>query len=52
MKSREIDVEVDANSRNLYLTNGEWKFNNISFSSNIMSGVQMDYSAVTYQVNG
>ncbi|KAH0629472.1 hypothetical protein JD844_011554 [Phrynosoma platyrhinos] len=45
----DITIEVDAKSRNLYLTNGEWKFNNIMFSNETMSGVQMKYSAVTYQ---
>nr|XP_016846842.1 PREDICTED: 5-hydroxytryptamine receptor 3C-like [Anolis carolinensis] len=50
MWNDEITIEVDAKSRNTYLTNGEWKFNRISFSSDIMSGVQMKYSAVTYQI--
>lgn len=50
MKMDEIALEVDSKSRNLYLTNGEWKLNKISFSHNLMAGVQLNYSAVTYEV--
>ncbi|KAJ6660342.1 hypothetical protein lerEdw1_017765 [Lerista edwardsae] len=50
LKMKEVVLEVDAKNRNLYLTNGEWRFNRISPSSDIMSGVEMEYSAVTYEI--
>ncbi|XP_053154450.1 5-hydroxytryptamine receptor 3A-like isoform X1 [Hemicordylus capensis] len=51
MKNNEITLEVDAKSRNIYLTNGEWKFNRISSYSYKIVGVEMNYSAVTYQIS-
>lgn len=50
MKNNEIAFEVDVKNRNTFLTNGEWKFNYISVYHNIITGVEMNYSVVTYEV--
>ncbi|XP_053224418.1 5-hydroxytryptamine receptor 3A-like [Podarcis raffonei] len=50
MSNKTFSTKLDAKDRNLYLTNGEWKYNNIIVSRDTMTGLEMNYSTVTYQI--